>query len=185
MTDPRDVTDVEIDTGEDRLCEAALTFERSVEAGRPLTVPQLQALFPGLPVADLQEIVSSEVQMGRRVGELLGSPSPSTVDFQPGGDVAGEPPVDPDSETLRKELRATRPLVRLQRGGIGAVYRCEEPGLGRELAVKVLRRKYGGRADIEKRFIAEAHIGARLESTRAWSASTTSASCPTVDRTSR
>jgi WD40 repeat protein len=163
MIGPCDRNDVEIDNREDRLNEAALTFEQSVEAGGPLTVPQLQALYPALPAEDLREIVSGHAQIGQWVGELLDAAS--AADYRTDGDAPDEDPsrVDPDAEALRIELGAVGPLVRLRRGGIGAVYRCEDAEFGRQLAVKVLRPKYRGQPDIERRFVAEARIGARLE----------------------
>src|SRR5262249_34072775 len=64
MIGPRNLSDTDLDNLDERLSEAALMFERSVEDGRALTLPQLQALLPGLPAADLREIVAGQVQMG-------------------------------------------------------------------------------------------------------------------------
>ncbi len=60
--------------------------------------------------------------------------------YQPGRVVAG-----------RYRLRSL-----LSRGGMGAVWRAEQLSLGREVALKVLRAKYAGRADALVRFEREA-----------------------------
>lgn len=161
MIEPCDVTADQCDRDE-HFIDAVLAFERSVEAGRPLPIAELGALFPDLAEDDLREIVSGHAQMGQWVGEMLEAP---TVDYPPDGDFADEDldTSDSDIEALRAELGTSGALERLRGGGIGAIYRCEDPEFGRELAVKVLRPKYRGRADLERRLIEEAQIGARLE----------------------
>ena len=46
---------------------------------------------------------------------------------------------------------------------MGAVLRAFDPDLGRDLAVKVLREEFRGRADLERRFLEEARITGRLQ----------------------
>jgi serine/threonine protein kinase/DNA-binding XRE family transcriptional regulator len=48
-------------------------------------------------------------------------------------------------------------------GGFGTVYRAEQPGLGREVAVKIIRPEYANHPEFIRRFEAEAQIVARLE----------------------
>jgi len=48
-------------------------------------------------------------------------------------------------------------------GGFGAVYRAEQPGVGREVAVKVILPVYANHPEFIRRFEAEAQIVARLE----------------------
>ena len=56
-----------------------------------------------------------------------------------------------------------RLLGEVGRGGVGAVLRAFDPDLGRDLAVKVLREEFRGRADLERRFLEEARITGRLQ----------------------
>jgi serine/threonine protein kinase/DNA-binding SARP family transcriptional activator/tetratricopeptide (TPR) repeat protein len=48
-------------------------------------------------------------------------------------------------------------------GAYGAIYRAVQPAIGREVAVKVIRRKYANDPEFIRRFEAEAQIVARLE----------------------
>ena len=48
-------------------------------------------------------------------------------------------------------------------GGFGAVYRAEQPALGREVAVKIILPKHANQPDFIRRFEVEAHLVARLE----------------------
>ena len=52
---------------------------------------------------------------------------------------------------------------RIGEGGMGGVYRSRDPGLGRELALKVIRRELHGSREGEWRFVQEAKITSRLE----------------------
>lgn len=51
----------------------------------------------------------------------------------------------------------------LGHGGMGVVFRGHDPDFGRTLAVKVLAEQHAGREDLERRFLAEAHVTARLQ----------------------
>ena len=71
------------------------------------------------------------------------------------------------------DLSFTEPLARGVRGldlkdmigdgTYGAVYRAVQPAMGREVAVKVIRRKYADDPEFIRRFDAEAQLIARLE----------------------
>jgi len=52
---------------------------------------------------------------------------------------------------------------RIGEGSFGAVYRCEQPLLGREVVVKVLHRELRGRDVIVQRFLREARLASRLD----------------------
>jgi serine/threonine-protein kinase len=48
-------------------------------------------------------------------------------------------------------------------GAVGVVHRAHDLGLGRELAVKVLRPEHRGQAELVRRFVAEARVLGRLQ----------------------
>jgi tetratricopeptide (TPR) repeat protein len=54
-------------------------------------------------------------------------------------------------------------LEELGRGGMGEVYLSRDPALGRPLALKVLRAGLQGNAELERRFLLEAHVTGSLQ----------------------
>lgn len=52
---------------------------------------------------------------------------------------------------------------RVGAGATGAVYRCFQPSLGREVAVKVILPQFANQPDFVRRFEVEAQLVARLE----------------------
>jgi len=52
---------------------------------------------------------------------------------------------------------------RIDEGGFGAVYRCDQPVLGREAVVKVLRQELRGGTVATERFKREAQLASRLD----------------------
>ena len=73
----------------------------------------------------------------------------------------------PDAAAADAELGAVvdgryRLIERIGLGGMGAVYRAEHVGMGRVVAVKILRPELGGRADATERFTREAQASARV-----------------------
>jgi WD40 repeat protein/serine/threonine protein kinase/tetratricopeptide (TPR) repeat protein len=64
-----------------------------------------------------------------------------------------------DSRAYEFDMR----LDRLDAGGMGEVYRSRDPGLGRDLAVKVIHRHLHGDREGEWRFVQEAKLTSRLE----------------------
>ena len=72
---------------------------------------------------------------------------------------AGSTPAGPSVLDLRDyEL-----LEQLGHGGMGEVYRSRDPGLGRDLALKVLRPEVQGNREMEHRFELEARITGLLQ----------------------
>jgi Tfp pilus assembly protein PilF len=67
----------------------------------------------------------------------------------------------PEADAL--DLRRYELLEQLGRGGMGEVYRSRDPGLGRDLALKVLAARFQGHAEMERRFTAEARITGALQ----------------------
>jgi serine/threonine-protein kinase len=61
---------------------------------------------------------------------------------------------DPDRFQLHGEIA---------RGGMGVILKGHDPGLGRDLAFKVLKRELTGRRSAEQRFVEEAQIGGQLQ----------------------
>jgi serine/threonine-protein kinase len=61
--------------------------------------------------------------------------------------------------------RAGRHLLlgEIARGGIGVILRGQDPALGRELAVKVLRADHRDNPEMRQRFLEEAQIGGQLQ----------------------
>ena len=52
---------------------------------------------------------------------------------------------------------------RIGEGGFGAVYRCEQPALGREAVIKVLHQRLRGNDVVRQRFLREAQLASRLD----------------------
>jgi serine/threonine-protein kinase len=51
----------------------------------------------------------------------------------------------------------------IARGGMGVILKGRDPALGRDLAIKVLKAEYAGRAMAEERFVEEAQVGGQLQ----------------------
>jgi serine/threonine-protein kinase len=52
---------------------------------------------------------------------------------------------------------------RIGGGGFGAVYRCEQPALGREAVIKVLHHRLSDKPVLQQRFLREAQLASRLD----------------------
>ncbi|HEX5690724.1 MAG TPA: serine/threonine-protein kinase, partial [Roseiflexaceae bacterium] len=80
-------------------------------------------------------------------------------------------PALPPPPALRPRERATEQQAikgyqlreSIGAGGFGAVYRATQPGVGREVAIKVILPTYANHPDFIRRFEAEAQLVARLE----------------------
>jgi tetratricopeptide (TPR) repeat protein len=154
--DSRQPNTCDLPARERRLEEAVLTFLRAADAGQPLAVSELLARYPDV-AEELRAFVEDQARVSR-LAEPLRPPLDTTP--LPGG--SGRETAADDREALRVALGATGRLELLGTGGVGEVYRGEDPVLGRELAVKVLRPEHRGRAELERRFEAEARLTGRL-----------------------
>jgi DNA-binding SARP family transcriptional activator len=70
---------------------------------------------------------------------------------------------DPDLELAGEQLRGYRLLERIGEGAFGLVYRAQQPQVGRDVAVKVIRPDLANDPDFVRGFEREAQIIARLE----------------------
>jgi tetratricopeptide (TPR) repeat protein/tRNA A-37 threonylcarbamoyl transferase component Bud32 len=61
------------------------------------------------------------------------------------------------------DLRGYELSEQLGKGGMGEVYRSCDPALGRDLAIKVVKERYRGDQEIERRFVREARITGSLQ----------------------
>ena len=95
-------------------------------------------------------IEAIERRIGRRSRVHLHNPEEDTTTI-----VRLTQEADPDS---RYKI-----LGEIARGGVGVVYRGHDGDLGRDVALKVLRRDHSENADVARRFIEEAQIGGQLQ----------------------
>ncbi|MHB1426464.1 MAG: tetratricopeptide repeat protein, partial [Gemmataceae bacterium] len=79
----------------------------------------------------------------------------------------------PDCDGASRSIDAASPtefdsrgyqlIETLGKGGMGEVYRSCDPALGRELAVKVVKERYHGDVEMERRFLREARVTGSLQ----------------------
>ena len=62
-----------------------------------------------------------------------------------------------------QQIKGYRLLETVGAGGFGAVYRAEQPQIGREVAIKIILPEYANHPDFIRRFEVEAQVIARLE----------------------
>jgi serine/threonine protein kinase len=73
------------------------------------------------------------------------------------------PTPPPTSAPKELDSRKYQLLETLGRGGMGEVYRCCDPALGRDLAIKVMRAEFHNHPEVERRFLREARITGSLQ----------------------
>jgi serine/threonine protein kinase len=73
------------------------------------------------------------------------------------------PTTPPSSAPKELDPRKYELLETLGQGGMGEVYRCCDPALGRDLAIKVMKADRCGHAKVEQRFLREARITGSLQ----------------------
>lgn len=111
---------------------------------------------------DIREYLKLALGLQEDVGNATdwhsGSPAPAES-F--GSSQAGSDQPRPNLSGL--DLREHQLCDSLGQGNIGEVYRCLDPGLGRDLALKVLQPKWMGNAEMEWRLEEEARITGSLQ----------------------
>jgi eukaryotic-like serine/threonine-protein kinase len=110
-------------------------------------------------VALLRELIPLDMEYRKRTGETVVEdeyhsrfPDLSAKDFS----------FEPGSAVPRRAGRY-RLEGEIGRGGMGEVHRVLDPQFNRSLAVKILLERHKGRADLEQRFLEEAHILGQLQ----------------------
>jgi serine/threonine-protein kinase len=142
--------------GVDRACD---DFEKAWRAGGR---PRIEDYVAGVPAADQptarRELLALEIELRKAAGEL-----PRTTEYRDRF---------PEVLTLggREDLPEVLPLPpRYQlvgligRGGVGAVFRCRDRELGRDLALKVLLEEHRERPERVARFVREAQVSSQLQ----------------------
>ncbi len=69
----------------------------------------------------------------------------------------------PAAEPTDLDLRSYELIEALGKGGMGEVYRCCDPALGRDLAIKVMNVDLLGHPEVERRFVREARVTGSLQ----------------------
>jgi tetratricopeptide (TPR) repeat protein/tRNA A-37 threonylcarbamoyl transferase component Bud32 len=123
--------------GDPRLDGAINDYLEAQARGQRIDPEQFLAMYPGIG-----EPLRQFLQDHRAVAQALAQPT------------EGEPLAD----HRRYEVYEV-----LNRGGMGVIWRCRDRVLGRELAVKTLRRRFQDRPEIVARFQEEAQIGSQLQ----------------------
>jgi len=71
-------------------------------------------------------------------------------------------PGDEEPESIPDDLRY-EVQGEIARGGVGVIFKCRDKDLGREVALKVLRRDHVSNDEVIQRFVEEAQIGGQLQ----------------------
>jgi serine/threonine-protein kinase len=152
----------------ERACGADDELRRQVEA---LLAAHAEAgSFLDQPALAARDVPTTPPDSGPPLpatgGVVLALAAASGVQLRPPDGEAPTPVVRPGSDNLPRGLD---PAGRLQlhgeiaRGGMGAVLKGRDVGLGRDLAVKVLLETHQGKTELVQRFVEEAQIAGQLQ----------------------
>jgi serine/threonine-protein kinase len=173
----------------DRVCDAFESAWRS--RCRPAIEPAVAALSDDVRAAAVRELIELDVYYRRQAGEhpVPADYAGRFPDLDPAWLDRVTRPDAPVSATgwtrplvLRDDPSDHAPIVRpfsadmpkadpgrlqlfgeIARGGMGVILKGRDPALGRDLAIKVLKAEYAGRASAEERFVEEAQVGGQLQ----------------------
>ena len=106
-------------------------------------------LQPGAELVDIGEIRLKDLGLSDRVFKL----------FHP--DLIGSSEAEPGD--VGRHLRGYEVIEPIGEGGFGVVYRAKQAGVGREVAIKVVRAELANDPEFIRRFDTEAQLVARLE----------------------
>jgi len=162
-------------------------LERTWKAGSPKSVAQYMREYPelGLPTNPPTDLVAFESDLCRRHGgfptEIQSEPStkgPPRMPYAPSPSAADSVPNDKQVNTIpfdenyvpsppKKLDRQThigryRIVAELGHGTFGAVYRCFDEELKRDVAIKLPHAAQGAAPDMVEEFLHEARVAARL-----------------------
>jgi serine/threonine-protein kinase len=73
------------------------------------------------------------------------------------------PPIASNDRLYGRKLGDFVLRERIGEGGFAAVYRCEQPGLGREAVIKVLHQRLRASEEVVQRFMREARLASRID----------------------
>jgi serine/threonine protein kinase len=162
-------------------------LERGWKAGRPKSVGQYLREYPELGLASNPpaDLIAFESELCRRHGgfpteiqsdpstkgaqRMPKAPSPSSADSVPNDQQVNTIPFDenyapsaPKSFDRPTHIGRYRIVAELGAGTFGAVYRCFDEELKRDVAIKLPHSAQGAAPDMVEEFLHEARVAARL-----------------------
>jgi tetratricopeptide (TPR) repeat protein/serine/threonine protein kinase len=152
-------------------------LEFRLKAGQPARVETYLQRHPQLAGADdtILQLLAAEYQLRCRSDKALGLTEYAQrfpkyagrlreyLDDSTRTDPAGPPPHAPAAGVAVPQVPGYQILGELGRGGMAVVLQAEDGDLRRTLAVKILHPRVGRDADLERRFLEEAQVTARLQ----------------------
>jgi serine/threonine protein kinase len=137
-------------SGEPNLDDLLEIWQTAYETGRDIPVSELCRDCP-----EMAAEVERRLQVLRRGARLVG-----WSDHAVTADLTGSQ--HSDTVPLPPRLGGYRLLSKLGSGGMGEVYRAEEAALGREVAIKVMRKELAALPGYRERFLREARTAAMV-----------------------
>ncbi|MBA4189554.1 MAG: hypothetical protein C0467_16335 [Planctomycetaceae bacterium] len=140
-------------------CHSAITHQTAPNGRSVSTCPQCGSTITGAAFGDRTECTDAS-------NSRVETDSPhNTLAMPPGIPTPGQyhflAPSQQDDEIGR--LGPYRVLAPIGAGGMGAVFRAEDPGLQREIALKVMLPEYAANPDARRRFLREARAQAKVQ----------------------
>lgn len=151
----------------DAVCEE---FERSWQSGSPVEIQSLLTRVDGATIRLLlRELLAIEIEYRARHGkpclpQSLQDQFPDYLDIVSLACAESPPVVDNDAIPEMLERHPRYDITgRLGRGGMGTVYAGRHKVLGRDVAIKVIRRDFLTTPGARERFLQEARTAAQLQ----------------------